>query len=117
MELKKQKNILSNARTKETYRSKIANQSNGSQKGVFLSIGNFENFCMQEYGKPHIIPDMLQSTEIEVYDTLQKWISYMNNAQTKRIFIFIIFIYFNKVMLPMFLCIYLLGKRRLPSFL
>jgi integrase len=84
MELKKEKNILSNARTKETYRSKIANQSNGSQKGVFLSICNFENFCMQEYGKPNIIPDMLQSTEIERFDTLQLWINYMNDVPTKR---------------------------------
>ena len=39
---------------------------------------------MQEYGKVNIIPDMLESTEIEVYDTLQKWISYMNNTPTKR---------------------------------
>jgi len=101
--------ILSNTRTKETYRSKIESQSEGSQSGIFLSINNFESFCMQEYGKANIIPDMLESTEIEVYDTLQKWISYMNNTQTKRIFIFIIFIYFNKVMLTMFLCIYLRG--------
>ena len=39
---------------------------------------------MQEYGKVNIIPDMLESTETEVWDTLQKWISYMNNTQTKR---------------------------------
>ena len=84
MELKKQKNILSNARTKETYRSKISYQSNGSQKGVFLSIGNFENYCMQQYGKANIVPDMLESTEIERFDTLQLWINYMNETPTER---------------------------------
>ena len=84
MELKKQKNVLSNARTKETYRSKISYQSKGSQSGVFLSIGNFENYCMQQYGKPNIVPDMLESTEIERFDTLQLWINYMNDVPTKR---------------------------------
>jgi integrase len=84
MELKKQKNVLSNARTKETYRSKISYQSKGSQSGVFLSIGNFENYCMQQYGKPNIVPDMLESTEIERFDTLQLWINYMNETPTER---------------------------------
>ena len=84
MELKKRKNVLSNARTKETYRSKISYQSKGSQSGVFLSIGNFENYCMQQYGKANIIPDMLESTEIERFDTLQLWINYMNETPTER---------------------------------
>jgi hypothetical protein len=39
---------------------------------------------MQEYGIVNIIPEMLKSTEIEVFDTLPKWISYMNNTPTKR---------------------------------
>ena len=70
--------ILTNTRTKETYRSKIEGQSPGSQSGVFLSIDNYESFCMQEKGKSNIIPDMLEATEIEVFDVLQQWISYMN---------------------------------------
>ena len=84
MELKKRKNVLSNARTKETYRSKISYQSKGSQSGVFLSIGNFENYCMQQYGKANIVPDMLESTELERFDTLQLWINYMNETPTER---------------------------------
>jgi hypothetical protein len=76
--------ILTNTRTKETFRSKIESQSEGSQNGVFLSINNFESYCMQEHGKSNIIPEMLKATEDEVYDTLQKWISYMNNTLTKR---------------------------------
>ena len=54
--------ILSNTRTKETYRSKIESQSEGSQSGIFFSINNFESFCMQEYGIVNIIPEMLKST-------------------------------------------------------
>ena len=84
MELKNKKNVLSFSRTKETYLSKISNQASGSQKGVLLSIGNFENFCMQQYGKANIIPDLLESTEVERFDTLQLWITYMNDVPTKR---------------------------------
>ena len=69
MALKTKKNVLSFNRTKETYLSKISNQASGSQKGVLLSIGNFENFCMQQYGKANIIPDLLESTEVERFDT------------------------------------------------
>jgi len=84
MALKNKRNLLSFDRTKETYLSKISYQASGSQKGVLLSIGNFENFCMQEYGKANIIPDLLESTEVERFDTLQLWINYMNNTPTKR---------------------------------
>ena len=84
MALKNKRNILSFDRTKETYLSKISYQASGSQKGVLLSIGNFENFCMQQYGKANIIPDLLESTEVERFDTLQLWINYMNNTPTKR---------------------------------
>ena len=84
MELKNKKNVLSFSRTKETYLSKISNQASGSQKGVLLSIGNFENFCMQEYGKANVIPDLLESTEEQRIDTLQLWINYMNDVPTKN---------------------------------
>ena len=84
MELKTKRNVLSFNRTKETYLSKISNQASGSQKGVLLSIGNFENFCMQQYGKANIIPDLLESTEVERFDTLQLWVNYMNNTPTKN---------------------------------
>ena len=54
------------------YRYKISYQSKGSQKGIFLSIGNFENYCMQQYGKLNIVSDMIESAEITVLGTLQK---------------------------------------------
>ena len=72
--------ILSNTRSKETYRSKILSQSSGSQSGVFLSIDNFESFCMQQFGKVNVLPDMLESSQIEVLDTLQLWINSMNES-------------------------------------
>ena len=72
--------ILSNTRSKETYRSKILSQSSGSQSGIFLSIDNFESFCMQQYGKVNILPDMQEASSIEILDTLQLWINSMNES-------------------------------------
>ena len=46
--------LLTNTRTQETFRSKIEGQAEGSQAGVFLSINNFESYCMQERGKANI---------------------------------------------------------------
>ena len=83
-DLKKEKNILRITRTKETYRSKISSQSKGSQSGIFLTLDNFENFCMQEFGRVNIIPHMLELTEIERFDVLQLWINYMNEVPSKR---------------------------------
>jgi len=80
----KKENILRVTRTKETYRSKISSQSKGSQRGIFLSIANFENFCMQEYGIVNIVPMLLELEEIERFHPLQLWINHMNEAPTKR---------------------------------
>ena len=77
--------LLTNTRTQETFRSKIEGQAEGSQAGVFLSINNFESFCMQEYGQANIIPDMLKSTDDDVYDTLQKWIKYKKTQFEKML--------------------------------
>jgi len=70
--------ILSKPRTKEAFREKISSQGKGSQEGFFIAIGNFENFCMEKYGKVDIIPDMLKAPENEIIDTLQLWINYLN---------------------------------------
>ncbi len=70
--------ILRVTRTKETFRDKISSQTLGSQEGIFVAIDNFEKFSMERFGKVNIIPDMNKGTEIEVIDTLQSWINFMN---------------------------------------
>jgi len=73
--------ILRVTRTKETFRDKISSQTLGSQEGIFVAIDNFEKFSMERFGKVNIIPDMHEGTEIEVIDTLQAWINFMNANQ------------------------------------
>lgn len=52
---------LRSLRTKETYRDKIKTKKEGTQKGIFLSIGNFENYCMEKYEKTNMIPEMKEA--------------------------------------------------------
>lgn len=81
--------LLSKVRTKESFAEKIASQAKGSQEGFWIAIDNFEKFSMEKYGKVNIIPDMLESTDEEVYDTLQAWINWNSNkAQSTTVIYF-----------------------------
>ncbi len=68
--------ILSVKRTKETFREKISSQALGSQEGFFITIDNFEKFSMEKFGKVNIIPDLINATVNELFDTLQSWINW-----------------------------------------
>ena len=80
--------LLSNTRTKETFRYKMQSQAKGSQEGNLIAIDNFEKFSMETYGKVNIIPDLLEATTNEVYDTLQKWINWNNSRVPSTIIIY-----------------------------
>lgn len=80
--------LLSHARTKETFRYKMKSQAEGSQEGILIAIDNFEKFSMETYGKVNIIPDLLEATTNEVYDTLQKWINWNSNRASSTIIIY-----------------------------
>lgn len=80
--------LLSNTRTKETFRYKMKSQAEGSQEGNLIAIDNFEKFSMETYGKVNIIPDLLEATTNEIYDTLQKWINWNSNRASSTIIIY-----------------------------
>ena len=71
--------LLTKTRTKESFAEKIASQAKGSQEGFWIAIDNFEKFSMEKFGKVNILPDMLESTDEEVFDTLQSWINWNSN--------------------------------------
>lgn len=72
--------LLKTLRSKETYYEKIETLKQGTQAHIHLSIANFENFCMEKFGKPNIIPDLKEAEEEEVLDILQLWINYANKT-------------------------------------
>ena len=80
--------ILSTKRTKETYRYKIKSQASGSQEGHLITIDNFEKFSMETYGKVNLIPDLLEATNEEVIDTLQKWINWNSERAPSTIAVY-----------------------------
>ncbi len=80
--------ILSTTRTKETYRFKIKSQASGSQEGNLIAIDNFEKFSMEKYGKVNLIPDLLEATNEEVIDTLQKWINWNSERAPSTITVY-----------------------------
>ncbi|MHA7733945.1 tyrosine-type recombinase/integrase [Nitrosopumilus sp. S6] len=58
---------------------KVSNLSRSSIESIEYAINNFENFCMEKYGKADLIPELKTSSEEEVYDVLQNWINFNNS--------------------------------------
>jgi len=58
----------------------MKSQASGSQECMWIAIDNFEKFSMETYGNVNTIPDLLEATNNEVYDTLQKWINWNNRG-------------------------------------
>lgn len=64
-------------RNRETFVSKKKNL--GTASNYNSAINNFENFCMEKFGKPDIIEDLKKHTDIEILDVIQAWINYNDN--------------------------------------
>ena len=48
----------------------------GTASNYKSAINNFENFCMEKYGKADIIEDLKKHTDNEILDVIQGWINY-----------------------------------------
>lgn len=77
--------LLKIIRSKETYFGKIESMDHGSQLHIQTSIKNFENFAMEKYGKANIIPDLKESDDESIFDTLQLWINWTNHLGPKTV--------------------------------
>jgi len=64
--------MLELTRTRKSFEERISIQDLETQAGYKLTLNNFENFCMEKYGKIDIIDDL--RGEI-VWDVLQSWIN------------------------------------------
>jgi len=60
--------MLELTRTRKSFEERITRLNISTQKGYKLAMNNFENFCMEKYGKVDIIDDI--KGEI-VWDVLQ----------------------------------------------
>ena len=69
-------------RNRETFVSKKKNP--GTASNYNSAINNFENFCMEKYGRADLIDDLKEYTDIQILDFIQAWIDYNDklNAST-----------------------------------
>ncbi len=65
---------LNLVRNRQTFEDKKKNT--GTKSNYKSAINNFENFCMEKYGKIDLIDDLKKHTDIEILDFIQAWIDY-----------------------------------------
>jgi len=70
-------------RTRATFMEKITSKDPKTQAGYEQAINNFENFCMEKYGKADFVSDIKGSEEQEIFDFLQAWINW-NKSRAPR---------------------------------
>lgn len=70
-------------RDKESFMIKIESKDLGTQAGYKTALNNFENFCMEKYGKVDFIAELKEYDSDRVYDFLQEWINW-NKKQSPR---------------------------------
>jgi len=61
-------------RNKESFLKKKKNT--GTNSNYNSSINNFENFCMERYGKADIIDNLKENSDMEILDFIQSWIDW-----------------------------------------
>ena len=70
-------------RNKETFVNKKKNI--GTASNYKSSINNFENFCMEKYGKADVIEDLKEYSDTEILDFIQTWIDWNDKLNPSTI--------------------------------
>ena len=70
--------MLKLMRSRVTFMEKITTKDIGTQDAYKTAINNFENFCMEKYGKADYIFELKEYDSDHVFDFLQKWINWNN---------------------------------------
>jgi len=65
-------------RSRITFMEKITTKDLGTQAAYKTAINNFENFCMEKYGKADCISELKQHDNEDIFDFLQKWVNWNN---------------------------------------
>jgi len=70
-------------RSRESFMVKIASKDEGTQAGYKTALNNFENFCMEKYGKADYVSELKEYDNEKLYDFLQEWINW-NKKRSPR---------------------------------
>jgi len=70
-------------RTRITFMEKVSTKDPSTQAGYVQAINNFENFCMEKYGKTDLVSELKESDDDTIFEILQSWINW-NNSRAPR---------------------------------
>ena len=76
-------------RTRLSFMEKMTSKDPKTLRSYNVAINNFENFCMEKYGKADFISDLKEYDSDGVFDVLQSWIKWNDNlapSSTKILF-------------------------------
>jgi len=75
-------------RSRHTFMEKMITKDPKTLRSYKIAINNFENFCMEKYGKADFISKLKECDNDGLFDFLQSWINYNNKLapSTSKIF-------------------------------
>ena len=76
-------------RTRFSFMEKMASKDPKTLRSYNMAINNFENFCMEKYGKADFVSELKGYDSDSIFDVLQSWINWNGNlapSSTKILF-------------------------------
>lgn len=67
---------LNLTRNRETFMKKVSNMNSGTEDNYNMALNNFENFCMEKFGKADIVDQLKENSDTEILGLLQDWINW-----------------------------------------
>jgi len=64
---------------------KVTSKDKGTQAGYKVALNNFENFCMEKFGKADMISEIKEYDTDQLYDFLQAWINWNSKLQPRTV--------------------------------
>jgi hypothetical protein len=76
-------------RSRETFMERMITKDEKTLRSYGVAINNFENFCMEKYGKADFVSELKNYDTEDIFEVLQSWINWNNKlapSSTKVMF-------------------------------
>ena len=76
-------------RSRETFMERMTTKDPKTLRSYGVAINNFENFCMEKYGKADFVSELKNYDSEDIFEVLQSWINWNNKlapSSTKVMF-------------------------------
>ena len=72
-------------RTRTSFMEKISSKDPLTQRGYVIGLNNFDNFCMEKFGKADYISELKKCNDDQIYDCLQALINWNNSLAPRTV--------------------------------